>query len=212
MMRSSGRMVVLTMLTLSLSSMGSAAVFGASFTVYENDTAQLDRFQWLPNSSAKEPIIGGEYALQLQGAGAVLYDQAFRVSFDPVVVAANGTPGEDNATAGARSKYLFYRLPYEPAAERFVVAHGDRSLINTTIPDRICRPDGECPVYCRQQGREDADCEPRQTGTGVPVLAIVGVILMVAGAVVFLWYRRQEDADGADERSVQAPQRPHRGR
>lgn len=189
--------LVIAALFLSLTGTGASAVFGTSFTVYENDTAQLEEFRWLPNSSVKEPIIGGEYAIQFWGSGEQLYERSFRVSFDPVIAAANGTTEDGNGTAGPRSKYFFYRLPYEPSAERFAVVHGEQELINITIPDRICRADGECPAYCRQQGREDADCEPRQQDGGVPVLAVIGAVLMLAGVGLFLWHRRDDD-DEAD--------------
>lgn len=212
MMRMTRSVLVLVAALLMLSTAGTAAVFGTSFTVYDNDTAQLEEFRWLPNSSVKEPIIGGEYAVQLWGGGERLYERSFSVSFEPVFASTGNTSTNStgNASApGQRSQYFFYRLPYRPAAERFMVVHGEQALINITIPDRICRPDGDCPVYCRQQGREDADCEPRETSTGVPVLVIVGGLLVLAGVAVFLWSRREDD--GQDEATGgQLPRRPPR--
>lgn len=207
------RLLLLCALVLALTATGTAATFGTSFTVYEDGTAELDTFEWLPNSSVKEPVIGGEYELQLWGEGEQLYERSFGVSFDPVFATANGTNTTDDDGAGTnstgpRSRYLFYRLPYEPAAERFAVVHDGRALLNITIPDRICRADGECPVYCRQEGREDADCEPRQEDTGVPVLMVLGAVLVVIGIGLFLWHRRDDEGQDDGGPEGRQPARP----
>lgn len=154
-------MVVFVMLCSS----GAGATFGTTFTVFENGSATLGAIEWLPNSSVKEPLVDGDHAVKLAGNGTELYSADFSVRFDPVY--AQQDTSDDDTGSGSRSETFFYRLPYEPMAERFLVTHAGSVLVNSSIPDRVCVADGECPSYCRYRDRSDVDCTATDAGPTV---------------------------------------------